>query len=94
MFQSRAALGGSETRPHLIQRHGNVLVNSLPLVVVFWIQLAIGSSDCLRSFIGLETQVAKLVFVRQFLIAQAVVTEHQVVVGLQILRIDGQNTLQ
>ena len=71
-----------------------MLVDRLALVVVFGMQLAIGAGDRLRRFVGLEAQIARLMFLRQLLVAQAVVAEHQVVVRLQVFGIDGQHRLQ
>ena len=71
-----------------------MLVNLLALVIVLGIELAVRPGDGLGSLIRLETQIADLVFVRLLLIAQAVVTEHQVIVRLQVFRIDRQHRLQ
>ena len=71
-----------------------MLMNALAFVVVFGIQLTIGAGDGLRSFVGFEAQVARLMFFRHFFIAQSVVTEHEIVVRLQIFGIDGEHLLQ
>ena len=47
-----------------------MFVDALALVVVFGIELAIGASDGLRSFVRFEAQVARLMFFRHFFIAQ------------------------
>ncbi len=71
-----------------------MFVDCLTLVVVFRIQLSIRSGDGLRGFVGLETQVAYLVLMRPLVIAQSLVAEHQVVVRLQVLGINGHNRPQ
>ena len=71
-----------------------MFVNGLSLVVVLGIELAVGTGDCLRGFVRFKTQIANLVLVGLFLVSQAVVAEHQVVVCLQVFRIDRQNGLQ
>src|SRR5580692_3036247 len=76
------------------QWHRHVLVDILPLVVVFRIELAIRPSDGLRRFISLEAQVASLMFFSHFFVAESVVAEHEIVVGLQVFGIDGQHLLQ
>jgi len=63
----------------------DVFVNRLPLVVVLGMSLAVRPGDGLRRFIGLEPQIARLVFVGFGVIAAAVVAQHEVVVRLQIL---------
>src|SRR5258708_36370978 len=72
----------------------NVLVNRLALVVVFGMRLAVGTSDGLRRFIGFEAQIAGLVFVGFGVVAETVVAKHQVVVCLQIFRVDGKSLLE
>ena len=87
---------GRDPVPPLIerQRHRHMFVDRLALVVVFGIELAIRTGDCLRSFVGFETQVAHLVLVGLLLVSKAVVAEHKIVVRLQVFRIDRQNGLQ
>src|SRR5215471_19601102 len=48
----------------------------------------------LRRFIRLEAQVSFLVLFGALLVSKAVITEHQVVMSLHILRIDCQNALE
>ena len=43
------------------QRHRNMLMHRLPLVVVFGMNLAVGPGDGLRGLVGFESQVARLV---------------------------------
>jgi len=50
--------------------------------------LAVRPGDCLRRFIGLEAQISRFVFVRFGVVAEAVVTQHQVVMCLQVFGID------
>src|SRR5271170_908710 len=77
-------------RPRIERRqwHRNVLVNRLPLVVVFGMQLAIGPGDGLRRLIGFEAQIALLVLFRELFVAQTIVGKHQIVVRLQVFGID------
>src|SRR5689334_13768249 len=67
-----------------------VLVNGLAFVVVFGMRLTIGTGNGLRRLIGFEAQVARLVLFGFFVVAEAVVAEHQIVMRLQILGVDGQ----
>ena len=71
-----------------------MLVDRLPLIVVFRIQLPVWPCDGLSGFIGFESQIPSLVFLSLLVIAQAVVAEHEVVVRLQILRINGEHLLE
>ena len=71
-----------------------MLVNRLALVIVLGIQLPIRPGDGLGSLIRLESQVAHLMLVGLFLVAQTVVAEHQVVMRLQILGIDSEYLVQ
>src|SRR5258708_632926 len=71
-----------------------MLMDRLPFLVVLCIQQAIGTSKRLGVLIRFEAPVANFVVMREFLIAQAVVTEHEVVIGLEVLRINGQHGLQ
>src|SRR5258708_15898778 len=52
--------------------------------------LAVWAGDGLGRFVGLEPQISRLVFVGFGVVAETVVTEHQVVMRLQILGIDGK----
>src|SRR5260370_13780525 len=69
-------------------RHGNMFMDRLPLVVVFGVRLAIGSRDRLRRLIGFESQIALFVFIGARFVTQTAVAEHQVVMRLQIFRIN------
>ena len=69
-------------------------MNRLALVVVFGMSLAVRPGDGLSRFIGLESQIPRLVFVRLSVVAQAVVAEHQVVMCLQIFGINGKCLLE
>src|SRR5579862_7521683 len=68
------------------QWHRYMLVNCLPFVVVFRMEFTIGPRQCLRCLVGLESQISKLVFVSLVVVPQSVVTEHQIVVCLQVFR--------
>ena len=69
-------------------------MNRLPLVVVFRMSLPVRSGNGLRRFVRLESQVAFFVCFGFGFVAQAVVAEHQVVVRLQIFRIDAERVFK
>ena len=71
-----------------------MLVNILALVIVFGMKLPIASGNRLRSFVGFETQIARLMLLGHLVVAEPVVAEHEVVMRLQIFRIDRQHALQ
>src|SRR5713226_1324041 len=77
-----------------MQRDTDVLVNRLTLVVVLGMPLAVRPGDRLRSFIRLESKVAQLMLLGFLVLAEAVVTKHQIIVRLQILGIDGQSSFK
>ena len=71
-----------------------MLVDGLPLIVVFRMADPVASSDRLRRFVGLEAQVAFLVILGALLVSKTVISEHQVVMSLHILRIDCKDLLE
>ncbi len=71
-----------------------MFVNRLTLVVIFRIAEPVGTCDRLGRFVGLESQISGLMLARHLFVAHSSVSEHQVVVGLQIFRIDRKYTLQ
>ena len=71
-----------------------MFVNRLTLVVIFRIAEPIGSCDRLGGFVGLKSQISCLMFPRHLFVAHPSISEHQVVVGLQIFGIDGKYSLQ
>src|SRR5882757_724817 len=71
-----------------------VFVDGLAFVVVFGMRLAVGAGDGLGGFVRFEAQIAGFVFVSFGVIAEAVVAEHQVVVGLEIFWIDRERLLE
>jgi hypothetical protein len=71
-----------------------VFVNGLALIVIFGIQLPISAGNRLRGLIGFEAQIANLMIVRLSFIPQAPVTEHEIVVGLQVFRINGESRIK
>src|SRR6266702_3398589 len=73
---------------HRPESDAEVLVNRLALVVVFGVRLTVRPGDGLRGFVGLETEISRLVLAGFGIIAEAVVAEHQVVMRLQIFGID------
>src|SRR2546423_11475201 len=77
-------------RLYYAQRHRYMFMNRLPLVIVLRMRLPVRSGNRLRPFIRLEPQIAVFVLIRPRLVAQPAVAKHQVVVRLQILRINLQ----
>ena len=71
-----------------------VLVNRLPLVVVVRMQLPIWPGDRLRCFVSLEALVQRSLMSRARVIAEALIAQHQVVMRLQILRVDAQHLVE
>src|SRR5215472_443123 len=71
-----------------------MLVNGLAFVVISGMRLAVRARDRLRGFIGLETKVTSLVLLCLRVVAESVVAKHEVVVGLQVFRIDRQRFLK
>src|SRR5688572_14968346 len=90
MRQSGRRYAASVSRPS----RGSVLVNRLPLVVVVRMQLPIWAGDRLRCFVSLETLVQRSLMSCARVIAEALITQHQVVMRLQILRIDPQHLVE
>ena len=76
------------------ERDRHVFVNGLPLIVVFGIELPVRPGDGLRSLVSFEPQIPYLVLVRLLLVAQAFITEHQVVMRLQILGINRERGIE
>src|SRR5579864_272745 len=71
-----------------------MLVNRLPLIIVFGMKLAIWPGNCLRSFVSFETQIPYLVLVRLLLVAEPVIAKHQVVLRLQVFGINFKHGIQ
>ena len=72
----------------------SVLVDLLALVVVVRVQLPVRAGDRLRRLVGLEPHVQRLLARRLLRVAEALVGQHQVVVRLEILRIDRQDLVE
>ncbi len=77
-----------------MERDTDVLVDRLALVIVLGMSLTIRARDGLRSFIGLEAQIADLVLVGFGVVAEAVIAKHEVVIGLQIFGVDRKCLLE
>src|SRR3954452_22449790 len=71
-----------------------MLVNRLALIVVFRMSLPIWAGDCLRRFVSFEAQISRLVLLRLFLIPKSAIAKHQVVLRLQVFRINRQHAVQ
>src|SRR5262245_36149677 len=69
------------------RRRGAVLMDGLALVVVLRMELAIRAGDELGGLVGLEALVERLLLAGRLRVAEPLPAEHQVVVGLQVLRI-------
>ncbi len=67
-----------------------MLVDRLALIVVGRVETAIFSGQKLRSFIRFEAQIESAMQVGLFIIPQTPIGQHEVVVGLEILGIDGK----
>ncbi len=63
---------------------GNVIVNRLPLIIVLGAQKPGLRGERLRRFVRFETQEQLLFALRLIRLAQSAVTQHQIVVRLQI----------
>src|SRR4029077_20821410 len=59
-------------------RHRHMFMHCLPLIVVLGMKLAVRTGDRLRRLVGFEAQVARLVLLGQFFLAEAVVAQHKV----------------
>ena len=71
-----------------------MLMDGLALVVVLGVNQTIRTGKGLRRLIGFEAQIAFLIFVRSIGISQTAITQHEIVVCLQILGIDGHCFLE
>ncbi len=69
-------------------------MDGLTLVVVLGVSLAIGARQGLGGFVGFEAEVTLLVFVGAGFVAEAGVAQHEVVVGLQVFRVDRERLLE
>src|SRR5437867_7257024 len=75
-------------------RPRDVLVYRLPLVVIFRMADSVWPRNRLRGLIRFEAQIPLLMFFRAILLSKPVVAEHQVVMSLQVLRVNPQNVLE
>ena len=66
-------------------------MDRLPLVVVVGVQLAVGAGDRLGRLVRLEAPVERLVPLRHLAVSGSLVAEHQIVVCLQVLGVDGEH---
>src|ERR1700676_3285298 len=71
-----------------------MLVDRLTLVVVFERLEPIRSGDRLRGLVRLEASVQDLLAGRERRVARALVAEHQVVMGFEVLRVDFERFLE
>ena len=71
-----------------------MLVNLLALIIVVRMQLTVRTGDGLRRFVGLEPLVQHTFGSRQRRFAEALIRQHQVVMGLQILGVDFEHPLE
>src|ERR1700746_2756629 len=71
-----------------------MLVDGLPLSVVVWIQQAIWAGESLSGFIRFKAHVADTEIVGLLLVSHAAVAEHEIVICLQVLRINRQDGLK
>ena len=71
-----------------------MLVDRLPFVVVFRVRLAISARKCLRGLISFEAHIQLLLMLCLVGLTQALIAEHEIVVSLQVFRIDAEYPLQ
>jgi hypothetical protein len=71
-----------------------VLVDRLALVVVLRMRLPIRAGECLCGFVGFEAQITGLMVLSLPLVAKTSVTEHQIVVRLQVFGVYGEHFAQ
>src|SRR5437016_751880 len=74
--------------PISFQSTGNVFVYRLPFVVIFRMADPVRPRDGLRGFIRLEPYVPFLMLLRAIPLPKPVVAKHQVVMSLQVLRVN------
>ena len=68
-----------------------MLMHRLPLVIVLRMKLAVRSGDGLRRLIRFKPQIPRLVLPGKLVVPHAAVAQHQVVMRLQVFRVDGQH---
>ena len=71
-----------------------MLVNQLPLVVVFRMCQAIRARQCLGGLISFEAQVKLLLMLCLIRFPQSLVAEHEIVMGLKVFRVNAEHPLQ
>src|SRR5258708_1532998 len=71
-----------------------MLMDRLALVVVFGMGLTIWASNSLRGFVRLEAQITSLMVLGLLLVSQAAIAEHQVVMCLQVFRVNREYGVQ
>jgi len=70
-----------------------MLVNQLPLVVVFRMCLSISARQRLGGLISFEAQIKLLLMLCLVGLAQPLIAEHEVVMGLEVFRVDAEYAL-
>ncbi len=70
-----------------------MLVNQLPLVVIFRMCLPISAGQGLGGFISFETQIKLLLMLCLVRFSQPLIAKHEVVVGLKVFRVDADYSL-
>src|SRR5215471_6123821 len=76
------------------QRNRFMFMNGLPLIVVLWMISPIRAGQHLSAFVGFKPEIKFLFLLGLFCLAEALITKHKVVMGLEVLRINGQHLLQ
>ena len=71
-----------------------MLVDQLPFVVVFGMRLAINAGKCLGRLVSFEAHVELLLMLRLVRLTQALIAEHEIVMSLQVFRVDAEYPLQ
>src|SRR5205085_728435 len=90
MSKIRGPTAGRARRFEAARGRSSMLVNRLPFVVVLGRLQPVRPGDRLRGFVRLEASVQGAFTGRQRDVALALVTQHQVVMGFEILGIDRQ----
>src|SRR6059058_168004 len=80
--------------PHNRQRHRHMLVNRLTLIIIFRMLLAVWACDRLGRLVCFESEITLLMLLRLLLVSKAAVAKHQVVLRLQVFRIDLKHGIQ
>ena len=68
-----------------------MFVNRLALIIIFGVEHTVISRDRLSGFVGFEAEITRFMLLGEGRLAKAGIAEHQVVMRLQIFRVDGEH---